>query len=89
MIYKLKKKLEEQRRRFDGEKKIEYIVRRYDIKGNVIEDIIFEDAYHAGLLKKALMSARTPLDCSIIRKEYDINKTENGSFDYISVEKYV
>lgn len=89
MIYKLRKKLEEQRRQFSGEKKLEYIVRRYDIKGNVIEDIIFEDAYHAGLLKKALRAARTPFDCSIIRREYDINKTDEGSFDYIAVEKYV
>lgn len=89
MIYKLKKKLEEQRKRFNIEKKLEYIVRRYDLQGKVVEDIYFEDAYHAGLLKKALGASRTKRDCSIIRREYDINKTEDGSFDYIAVEKYV
>ena len=86
MIYKLRKKLEEQRKRFANDRRVEYIVRRYDLEGKVIEDIYFDNAFHAGLLKRALKGARSPMDCSLIRREYEINDAEE-SIEYISVEK--
>jgi hypothetical protein len=89
MLHKVKKQILEQRNRFSHDRKIEYIVRRYDMDGNVVEDIMFDNALHAGLMKRALRGARTPISCSLMRREYEVNSTDEGDFNYISVEKSV